>query len=132
MRMPHVSRSQFQSSSYRFPLRSFWVLVIALMVALAPSSWAQVLYGTLTGAVTDASAAPVPSAKVEAVNTGTGVAKQTTTDERGNYVFTDLQPGVYKVTISAPSFRTVIEQGASLDANSVRRFDAQLQVSTVE
>jgi hypothetical protein len=138
MRMLPVSRSQFLSmldqrsnqSVFRF-LRSA-LLTCLVMVALFSLAPAQVLYGTLTGTVTDASAAPVPSAKIEAVNTGTGVTKQTTTDDRGNYIFTDLQPGTYKVTISAPSFRTVVQQGATLDANVIRRLDAQLQVSTVE
>ena len=99
-----VSRSLF---------RSMWILVAVSLLFLAPNIRAQVLYGTLTGTVTDASAAPVPSAKVEAVNVGTGVAKQTTTDERGNYIFTDLQPGTYKVTISAPSFRTAVPNQVS-------------------
>src|SRR5580704_6178033 len=123
MRMPNVSRSQFHSSLI--------FLAIGLMFAAA-FGYGQVLYGTLTGTVTDASGAPVPSAKVAAVDVGTGVAKQTTTDDRGNYIFTDLTPGTYKVTISAPSFRTVVEEGARLDANIVRRLDTQLQVSSVE
>src|SRR3984957_6727766 len=129
MRMPHVSRPQLQ------PLFRFIALTLVVGLAvfsLAPNAPAQVLYGTLTGTVTDASAAPVPSAKIEAVNVGTGISKLTTTDDRGNYIFTDLQPGTYKVTISAPSFRTVVTSGATLDANLIRRLDAQLQVSTVE
>ncbi len=122
MGMPPVSRSLFRSTTS----------IVILTLALAVSSFGQVLYGTLTGTVTDSSAAPVPSAKIEAADIGTGVAKLTTTDDRGNYVFTDLQPGTYKITISAPSFRTVVEQGVRLDANFVRRVDAQLQVSTIE
>ena len=56
-------------------------------LALAPDAWAQVLYGTLTGTVSDQSGAAVPSAKVEALNVGTGVARSTTTDDRGNLHF---------------------------------------------
>jgi Carboxypeptidase regulatory-like domain/TonB dependent receptor len=133
MRMLPVSRSQFPSMSNGFPVR--WILFLLLTVAffaLSRNGEAQVLYGTLNGTVLDASGAPIPAAKVEAMNTGTGIAKQTATDEHGNYVFTDLQAGTYKVTITAPSFRSVVEQGVTLDANSVRRIDAQLQVSAVE
>ncbi len=121
MRLP-VSCSQFRAL--------FGAMLLTLFV-LSPCR-AQVLYGSLTGSVTDASGAPIPSAKIEAVNVGTGTTKQTTTDEHGNYVFSDLQAGVYKVTIAMPSFRTVIQQGVTVDANAVRRIDAQLQVSTVE
>jgi hypothetical protein len=126
MRMLPVSRSQFKSPS------NCLTLFALVLFSLAPSAKAQVLYGTLTGTVSDQSGAAVPSAKIEAVNVGTGVARSTNTDDRGNYIFSDLQPGVYKVTISAPSFRSVVEEGARLDANIVRRLDARLQVSTVE
>jgi Carboxypeptidase regulatory-like domain/TonB dependent receptor-like, beta-barrel len=89
---------------------------------------AQVLYGSLTGNVTDPSNAAVPGAKVEALNVGTGVAKQTTTDDRGSYLFNNLQFGVYKITITAPAFRTVIENEIQVNANEVRRVDLHLQI----
>jgi hypothetical protein len=63
----------------------------------------QVLYGSLTGNVTDPTGSAIPGAKVEAVNLATGVVKPATTGERGAYVMSDLQTGTYKVTISATS-----------------------------
>ncbi len=92
---------------------------------------AQVLYGTLTGNVVDGTGAAVTTAKIEAVNTGTGLTKQTSADANGSYVFNDIQPGVFKVTISAPSFGSVIEQGVAIDANGVRRVDVKLQPAQV-
>src|SRR5258708_15236990 len=85
--------------------------VVALALLASPSS-AQVLYGSLTGNVTDGSGSPVPGAKVEALNTATGIVKQAATDERGAYLFSDLQPGTYKVTISAPAFASRVLEGA--------------------
>ena len=58
---------------------SKWILLLLLTVALSP---AQVLYGTLTGTVTDATGAPIPSAKIAAVNTGTGITRETATEQR--------------------------------------------------
>jgi hypothetical protein len=80
---------------------------------------AQVLYGTLTGNITDLSGATVPNAKVEAVNTGTGQVKQTTADDHGEYAINDVQAGTYKGTISAKSFGNVVEQNVVVDANTV-------------
>ena len=77
-----------------------------LWTLLVCSAHAQVLYGSLTGNVTDASGAAVPGVKVEVLNTATGVSRQGVTDERGTYLFSDLQPGTYKVTIAAPAFAT--------------------------
>ena len=50
-------------------------LLFAFLLALFPShSSAQVLYGSLTGNVTDPSGAGVPNGKVAATNTETGVS----------------------------------------------------------
>ena len=105
-------------------------LLIALALLLGPcAAYAQVLYGSLTGSVTDATQAAVPGATVEALNLGTGVTKHTTTNERGIYLFSDLQPGVYKITVSAKAFANVVQEGVTIEANRVRRFDATLQVA---
>ena len=102
------------------------LLAIALTGVVAR---AQVLYGSLTGNVTDQSSANVPNAKVEALNVGTGVTRQTTTDERGVYLFSNLQPGTYKVTVSAKSFKTVVESNIIVNGNEVRRVDQALQIA---
>jgi hypothetical protein len=110
-------------------LITFCSLMAAFFLALPAR--AQVLYGTLTGNVVDSSGAAVASAKVEAVNAGTGLTRQTNTGANGDYAFNDILPGTYKVTISAPSFGSVIEQGVLIDANSVRRVDVKLQPAQV-
>src|SRR5438874_968474 len=54
------------------------VRFVTLMVALIGASFAlkaQVLYGSLTGNVTDPSDAAVPGAKVDALNVGTGALR---------------------------------------------------------
>jgi hypothetical protein len=101
----------------------------AAILLLAGPSAAQVLYGSLTGNVTDPSSAAVPSATVEAKNTGTGVTRTATTDERGAYLLTNLQVGTYQVTVRANSFRTVIEDNIGVNGNEVRRADFHLQIA---
>ena len=109
------------------------MLLFAALAAfpMVSSLQAQTLYGSLTGNVTDSTGASVPNAKVEALNIGTGIAKQMMSDERGSYLFSDLQPGTYKVTISAPAFSSRVQEGVSILANTVVRADAQLAVSSV-
>jgi hypothetical protein len=103
--------------------------VFLLLGALAAPAAAQVLYGSLTGNVTDSSGAAIPNAKVEVSNTGTGIAKSAATNERGVYFFNDLQPGTYKVTVSAPSFGGQARQGVAIATNTLLRMDVTLQVS---
>ena len=105
---------------------------VLLTVALAVPAAAQTLYGSLTGNVTDSSGAAVPNAKVDVLNVGTSILKSVPTDERGSYLFTDLQPGVYRVTISAPSFATHTVQGLNITQNTTLRVDSTLAVSQIQ
>src|SRR5882762_968897 len=103
----------------RFPTGSFepcsipnmkirLLLMVLLGLAIPLNVYAQVLYGSLTGNVSDPAGAVVPGAKVEAVNIGTGDSRVTTTDESGLFRIRDLQPGLYKVTVAAASFKTQV------------------------
>ncbi|HEY2014199.1 MAG TPA: TonB-dependent receptor, partial [Bryobacteraceae bacterium] len=105
---------------------------LALLLAVCISQHAasaQVLYGSLTGNVLDPSGAAVPSAKVEAVNAGTGVIRQTNTDERGVYQFNNVEAGIYKVTVTTKGFKTVVASNVTVNANEVRRIDVDLQLA---
>jgi len=73
----------------------------------------------------------VPNVKVEALNSGTGISRAVVTDGAGTYAFNDLQPGSYRVTYTAPSFRTVVQKNVPIVANNLRRADVQLQVAQV-
>jgi hypothetical protein len=107
------------------------LMVLVGMLTAPRTAQAQVLYGSLTGNVTDPSGAVLPGARVEALNVNTGLARQVTADDRGVYLFTELQPGVYKVTISAANFSPVVTENVRIGANTVRRVDVQLQLAQV-
>jgi hypothetical protein len=91
------------------------------------SGEAQVLYGSLTGNVTDVSGAAIAGAKVEALNLQTGVVRDIDADNTGSYRFATLQPGLYKVTISAPKFTSAVTENVGIVANNVKRIDASLK-----
>ena len=95
------------------------------------SASGQVLYGSLTGNITDPAGGAVANAKVEAVNVGTGISKQAATDDRGSFLIQDIQAGTYKVTISAPAFANGVATGVQIVENTVRRVDMQLTVANV-
>jgi hypothetical protein len=104
----------------------------AVLLALACASRiadAQVLYGSLTGNVTDPSSAAVPGAKVTALNVDTGVTRQADTDARGAYLFNNLQLGTYRITIEAKGFQTTIVDQVGVKANEVRRVDFQARIA---
>jgi hypothetical protein len=107
------------------------LVVTSMLLAIGAGVRAQNLYGTLTGNVTDSSDAPVPAAKVEALNVETGVVRAVVTNERGVYSFNDLQAGTYKVTVESPAFSPLVRDGVPVEPGNVRRLDARLQVAAV-
>ncbi len=106
------------------------LLLSAAAVGRAPLH-AQVLYGSLTGNVSDPTGAAIPAAKVQAINVATGVTREAETDERGSFQFNDLQAGRYRVTVTAASFGTLVQNEVPVEANTVRRLDARMQVAQV-
>ncbi len=112
-----------------FPIQRCAALLLCL-ATLSSVSYAQILYGSLTGNVTDPGSAGVPAANVQATNVGTGVTRETKTDAAGVYTFNNLQSGTYKITLTAPGFKTLVADNIGIDANQVRRVDLGLQIAT--
>jgi len=111
-------------------LKCFFCL-LALLAFTSLSSYSQVLYGSLTGTISDPTGAAVPNSKIEVVNVATGVTRQATSDERGAFQFNDLQAGQYRVTITSANFSTIKQDGIKIETNTVRRLEAKLQVAQV-
>src|SRR6266571_4871974 len=79
---------------------------LLFLAALSTAARAQVLYGSLTGNVTDPSGAAVPGVHVEALNVKTGVTREAASDARGIYLFNELQPGTYQLHGTAYEYHT--------------------------
>src|SRR5881392_1043506 len=81
--------------------RSIWVL--SILVLTAGAAFAQ-FTASIQGEVKDQSGAGVANAKIQIVNTATGVSAIATSDDSGNYSFVSLAPGRYKITAEAAGF----------------------------
>lgn len=113
-------------------LRRIAVLLLAFMaVGGNLVARAQVLYGSLTGNVTDASGAALPGAQVTALSVQTGDRVTQTSDSAGIYRFSGLLPGTYTVTIEGKGFTKQETTGVEVSANEVKRIDAQLKIGNV-
>jgi len=90
----------------------------------------QAISGNLTGTVTDASGAAVNGASVEAVHLSTGQKIATTTRGAGEYVFTNLPSGNYRITVTSANFRTTTLENVPVELNKTGTANVQLQVGT--
>src|SRR5260370_24723087 len=77
--------------------------------ALACICSGQTSTGGLTGAVTDPAGAFVPAATLKLTNLDTNDARRQTTDGTGEYTFTALPPGRYRLGLEHPGFKKLVE-----------------------
>jgi len=113
--------------SFARPLR-MCVLVIASLFGLASAAHAQADRGTLTGQVTDQSAAIIPGASVKAIHVATNFERQATTSSEGSYTIPQLPVGSYVVIVTVQNFQTTTIENIEVTAGSTVRVDAQLRV----
>ena len=116
-------------------IRSMSKAVLALAIAAAllvplPAA-GQVLYGSITGTVTDAQGAAIPGATVTATNPGTGLVLSTVSDADGNYTFRNLLPGVYDLGASLQGFRELKQTALRVSAGNPVRVDLKLEVGAL-
>jgi hypothetical protein len=90
-------------------LRDKLILVATCLALLSAASFGQVLKGSISGTVTDPQGAVVSGAQVKATNTSTGSPLTTTTDGSGLFHFNLIPVGDYKVEVSAPGFKTAVQ-----------------------
>ncbi len=107
-------------------LRTMFAVVAVCVVLLGVRPLrAQVDAGTILGSVRDGSGASVSGAAVELVNEGTGASLTFTTDSDGNYKFTPIRIGSYKVTVTAQGFQSETRIMITVnveDAQRIHRF----------
>src|SRR5262249_60570770 len=80
---------------------------VALLLLFPVLLFSQSFRGSIRGKVTDPSGGLIPSAKITAKNTGTGLIRDVVTNEEGTYVFAELPAGDYTVTVNAKAFAAV-------------------------
>ena len=89
---------------------TLFVCLIVLALCTAPMSAQSTSTGTIAGTVTDPSGAVVNGATVTLTDTGTKSARQATTNDAGRYIFVDVPPGTYDLSIAKQGFSTTKTQ----------------------
>jgi hypothetical protein len=121
-------------------------------VELSPQTHAATLSegnGRLSGAVTDATGGVIAGASVKLMDESNAIVAQTTTDSSGNYSFSSLAPGTFRLQTERSGFKTNLitaltvapgenqanarlDVGASAETVTVTASNASLQTESSE
>jgi hypothetical protein len=99
--------------SHRIRNGILFLLAIILGVDAAP---AQGLTGQISGTIVDPSGNYVSAASITLANTLTGQTRQLVTNDEGGFLFTEVLPGTFSLSIVKSGFREIRREGISLSA----------------
>lgn len=119
---------KFSSNGFSKFLVLFFSLILLTLSALA-----QDAVSTLRGTVTDPNGGVVPTATVTIENQETGLNRRTAvTNNSGEYVFTSLTPGLYRITVEAGGFKKAVKENVRLTVGATQDLPFSLEVGGSE
>ncbi len=108
------------------------VVALPESVQLSPQTHAATLLrgnGRLSGMVTDPTGAAVAGANVRLMEENNGVIAQTTTESNGQYSFSGVSTGNYRVEVERPGFRRNVMASLNV-APGENQFNTQLRLGS--
>jgi len=102
--------------------------LVLLCLVSASAFYGQTVAGSIVGTITDPSRAVIAGASVTLTNLGTNDTRTVKSDEVGNYLFVNLPPGNYSITVENPGFKRFTRQPITVEVQSVVRIDVLLEV----
>ena len=98
--------------------------IVVLLLSL--SSYAQNTAASLTGQILDPTGAAISGAQVTVTNTGTALTRTVQANPSGRYLVTNLNPGIYKVSVQAAGFSTKLLSGVTLEVGQAGSLDVPM------
>jgi len=106
------------------------VTVLALMVVAVATGLTQTHLGSIRGTVIDSTDARIAGATVEIVHASTNIRRVLTTSGEGMFVFPQLPPGEFSISIGRDGYKTYVSRMV-LQVSQRLRLDAQLELGAV-
>jgi Carboxypeptidase regulatory-like domain len=108
--------------------RNLWCFVLALLLVPIAGYTQTVAVAQLSGTVLDDSGAALPGVEVTVTQTDTGMTRFLITAEKGEYVFTNLPVGPYKLSAKLSGFSAFEQTGIVLVVGDARSVNVSMKV----
>jgi hypothetical protein len=108
----------------------FSIVALAVVIAFAVRTNAQTA-GTISGHVSDSTGAAVSGATISLTNMETRAERSTVTTTSGDYTFTEVPVGIYKLRASRAGFKTISSNSVQVQVQQSIRLDFPFEVGAV-
>ena len=105
-----------------------FVLLAAFAILCASTLSAQNFVGGVRGLIQDQGGAVITDAKVVLTNSATGVARATNSNGLGEYVFAQLEPATYSISVEAPGFKKLTQTGIIVNTQENVNVDLKMEI----
>jgi hypothetical protein len=105
-------------------------LLLASAFAVPASFVHAQISSDLRGRITDPSNAAIVAAQVSAVELATAATRTTTASLDGTYTFSALQPGRYRIEVTATGFERLVRDGVTLTTGTTVGLDLKLSLGS--
>ncbi len=116
---------------WRNPLLTMVLAAAVLLNGLTIPAFGQAVKGALLGTITDSSGAAVVGATVTITETRTNLSFTAKTNDDGNYTFSSIQDGVYRVEATLSGFKKTVQENVQVKVDTTVRVDFNFQVGAV-
>lgn len=104
------------------------ILILAFAFLLAPQLIQAQTTGSLSGVVTDPQGALIAGANVTLKNNDTGIERTGTTNDKGVFNFTQLQPGAYSVVVETQGFKRAVAPSVAVEVSVEAQITMTLEI----
>ncbi len=110
-------------------LKRPWPLIALAFCTGAPALFGQSSAASLSGTVQDEQEGVIIAAKLTLLDPGRGISRAATTDANGNFVFSQVAPSNYELSVEQAGFAKARFTGIAISANDQRSLRLKLKVA---
>src|SRR5262245_29759202 len=112
-------------------MRPFFLTSLLSLAVFTFTLTASAQTAQLTGRISDQAGAVVPGAQIIVTNVGTGLSRESVSNNEGYFTIPLLQPGEYRVAVKKDGFKPLLQSGVTLQVEQVARLDYTLEAGAL-